>query len=110
MVLQPHPDSLLGRLAQLPDPCARDGCRYPLATLLGLVFLGVLHGHASLHSAWCWARTRWRILMRFQLQDAEHATEAEEAPIARRDPPGTVPTLGSRRHHDREITRTPGNL
>lgn len=64
MALQPHPDSLLGRLAQLPDPRGRDGRRYPLATLLGLVCLGVLHGHDSLHSAHCWARTRWRFLWR----------------------------------------------
>jgi hypothetical protein len=64
MALQPHPESLLGRLAALPDPRVRKGRRYPLATLLGLVLLGMLHGHDSLRGAWVWAAYRWGVLWR----------------------------------------------
>lgn len=59
MAVQPHPDSLLGRLAALPDPRVRKGRRYPLAVLLGLVLLGMLHGRDSLRGAWVWAGQRW---------------------------------------------------
>ena len=59
MAVQPHPDSLLGRLAALPDPRVRKGRRYPLAALLGLVLLGMLHGRDSLRGAWVWAGQRW---------------------------------------------------
>src|SRR5262245_8493908 len=64
MALQPHPDSLLGALATFPDPRSRNGRRFPLGALLGLVLLGVLHGHDSLRGAWVWARVRWGLLWR----------------------------------------------
>ena len=64
MAIQPHPDSLLGRLAALPDPRVRKGRRYPLAALLGLVILGMLNGRDSLRSAWVWAGQRWSNLWR----------------------------------------------
>ena len=64
MALQPHPDSLLGALAALPDPRRRKGRRYPLAALLGLVLLGMLHGRDSLRGAWVWANQRWGLLWR----------------------------------------------
>ena len=54
-----HPESLLGQLAALPDPRRREGQRYPLGCLLGMVILGMLHGQDSLHSAWTWAHGRW---------------------------------------------------
>ena len=59
MAVHPHPESLLGRLAALPDPRVRKGRRYPLAALLGLVLLGMLHGRDSLRGAWVWAGHRW---------------------------------------------------
>ena len=59
MAVQPHPDSLLGRLAALPDPRVRKGRRYPLAALVGLVLLGMLHGRDSLRGAWVWAGQQW---------------------------------------------------
>ena len=59
MALRPHPDSLLGRLASLPDPRTRAGQRYPLSLLLGLLLLGMLHGRDSLRGAWVWARQHW---------------------------------------------------
>src|SRR4029453_1960101 len=58
MAIQPHPHSFLRRLAALPDPRVRKGRRYPLAALLGLVLLGMLHGHDSLRGAWVWADQR----------------------------------------------------
>ena len=64
MALQAHPDSLLGALAAVPDPRRRKGRRYPLPTLLGLVLLGMLHGHDSLRGAWVWARVHWGLLWR----------------------------------------------
>lgn len=56
------PESLLGRLAQLPDPRRRAGRRYPLAALLGLLVLGALHGESSLRGIWLWARANWSLL------------------------------------------------
>src|SRR5262249_46968679 len=64
MALVAHPDSLLGCLAALPDPRQRKGRRYPLAPLLGLVLLGMLHGRDSLRGAWIWAQQRWGVLWR----------------------------------------------
>lgn len=57
-------DSVLGRLAALPDPRRREGRRYPLPALLGLVVLGLLHGKGSLRGAWVWAQQRWGVLWR----------------------------------------------
>jgi hypothetical protein len=53
------PDSLLGRLHTLPDPRRRQGRRYPLAALLGLLILAALHGESSLRGMWLWARHHW---------------------------------------------------
>jgi hypothetical protein len=64
MALHPHPDSLLGSLATIPDPRSRKGRRYPLPALLGLVLLAMLHGHDSLRGAWVWAHQRWAVLWR----------------------------------------------
>jgi hypothetical protein len=64
MALIAHPDSLLGRLAALPDPRQRKGRRYPLAPILGLVLLGMLHGRDSLRGAWVWAQQHWGVLWR----------------------------------------------
>ena len=53
------PESLLGRLQTLPDPRRRQGRRYPLAPLLGLLILAALHGESSLRGMWLWARNHW---------------------------------------------------
>jgi len=52
-------DSLLGRLQILPDPRRRQGRRYPLGSLLGLLILAALHGETSLRGMWLWARHHW---------------------------------------------------
>jgi hypothetical protein len=54
-----HPDSLLGCLRALPDPRRRQGRRYPLASLLGLLILAALHGETSLRGMWLWSRQHW---------------------------------------------------
>lgn len=64
MAVQPHPDSFLGCLAALPDPRRRQGRRYPLPAILGLVLLGMLHGRDSLRGGWVWARQHWGLLWR----------------------------------------------
>lgn len=64
MAVRPHPDSLLGCLAALPDPRRSLGRRYPLPAILGLVLLGMLHGHDSLRGGWVWARQHWGLLWR----------------------------------------------
>lgn len=56
------PDSLLAWLTKIADPRRREGRRYGLAPLLGLVVLGALHGHDSLRGIWVWARYHWRDL------------------------------------------------
>jgi len=64
MAVQPHPDSLLGCLAALPDPRRRQGRRDPLPAILGLVLMGMLHGCDSLRGGWVWARQHWSLLWR----------------------------------------------
>lgn len=54
-----HPESLLTRLQTIPDPRRREGRRYPLPALLGMLLLGVLHGRDSLRGAWMWASHHW---------------------------------------------------
>ncbi len=58
------PDSLLGRLHTLPDPRRRQGRRYPLPALLGLLILAALHGESSLRGMWLWARNHWNDVWR----------------------------------------------
>src|SRR5688572_2756740 len=57
-------DSLLGRVATLPEPRRREGRRYPLPALVGLVGVGVLHGKGSLRGAGGWAQQRWGLSWR----------------------------------------------
>jgi hypothetical protein len=64
MAVQPHPDSLLGCLAALPDPRRRQGRRYPLSAILGLVLVGMLQGRDSLRGGWMWASQHWGVLWR----------------------------------------------
>jgi hypothetical protein len=59
-----HPESLLAQLQTVPDPRRREGRKYPLPALLGMLLLGVLHGRDSLRGAWRWASYRWPQLWR----------------------------------------------
>ena len=58
-VIAPHPESLLAHLARLPDVRRRQGRRYPLAGVLGMLILAALHGESSLRGMWLWAMARW---------------------------------------------------
>jgi hypothetical protein len=54
-----HPESLLARLRTLPDPRRRQGRRYPLAAMLGMLLLGAMHGETSVRGMWLWGCARW---------------------------------------------------
>jgi len=54
-------ESLLGRLQTLDDPRAANR-QYPLASILGALILGILHGQTSASGAWDWARHQWGLL------------------------------------------------
>ncbi len=56
------PDSLLGRLQTVPDPRRRQGRRYSLPALLGLLILAALHGESSRRGMWLWAKNHWQEL------------------------------------------------
>ncbi len=55
----PHPQSLLGVLAPLPDPRRRQGRMYPLASLLGLLGLAARNGERSRRGMWLWGCAHW---------------------------------------------------
>ena len=57
-----HPQSLLAQLGTLPDPRRRQGRRYPLPALVGMLLLGAMHGETSLRGMWLWACARWEDL------------------------------------------------
>lgn len=57
-----HPESLLARLRTLPDPRRRQGRRYPLAAIVGLLVLAAMHGETSVRGMWLWGCVRWDAL------------------------------------------------
>jgi hypothetical protein len=57
-----HPESLLARLRTLPDPRRRQGRRYPLAAMVGLLVLAAMHGETSVRGMWLWGCARWDVL------------------------------------------------
>jgi hypothetical protein len=58
-IMAPDPESLLGHLGRLPDRRRRQGRRYPVAAVLGMLILAALHGESSLRGMWLWAMARW---------------------------------------------------
>ena len=58
-IVAPHPESLLAHLGRVPDWRRRQGRRYPLAGVLGMLILAALHGESSLRGMWLWAMARW---------------------------------------------------
>ena len=57
-----HPESLLARLGTLPDPRRRQGLRYPLPSIVGLLLLAAMHGETSVRGMWLWGCARWDAL------------------------------------------------
>lgn len=57
--METKPGSLMARLSQVPDPRRREGKRYRLPGLLGMLTLAAVHGERSLRGMWLWAYARW---------------------------------------------------
>ncbi|HLH21545.1 MAG TPA: ISAs1 family transposase [Chloroflexota bacterium] len=57
-----HPQSVLARLRTLPDPRRRQGRRYPLAAIVGMLLLAAMHGETSVRGMWLWGCVRWDAL------------------------------------------------
>jgi hypothetical protein len=55
----PHPRSLLGILARMPDPRRRQGRIYRLYSILGMLILAAINGQSSLRGMWVWADAHW---------------------------------------------------
>lgn len=60
--------SVMERLRQVSDPRRRQGRRYHLAGLLGMLVLAAIHGEGSLRGMWLWCRAHWeRLAQAFDL-------------------------------------------
>lgn len=57
--MEAKPGSLMARLSQVHDPRRRQGKRYRLPGLLGMLTLAAVHGERSLRGMWLWTRARW---------------------------------------------------
>lgn len=67
-----RPGSLMDRLRQVRDPRRREGRRYKLPGLLGMLTLAAVHGEGSLRGMWLWGCAHWRELAwPLDLWDAE---------------------------------------
>jgi hypothetical protein len=49
----------MDRLSRVRDPRRREGKRYQLAGLLGMLTLAAVHGERSLRGMWLWGCARW---------------------------------------------------
>lgn len=58
--MEAKPGSLMARLRQVPDPRRREGKRYPLPGLLGMLTLAAIHGEGGLRGMWLWGCAHWR--------------------------------------------------
>jgi hypothetical protein len=54
-----HTQSLLAAFGRIADPRRREGRRYRLSAVLGLIVVGALQGEDSLRGIWVWARSHW---------------------------------------------------
>jgi hypothetical protein len=52
--------SLLEHLGRIPDRRSRQGRKFPLASLLGMLILGALNAESSLRGMWMWGCKRWQ--------------------------------------------------
>jgi hypothetical protein len=51
--------SIIDRLNQVHDPRRREGKRYNMRGLLGMLLLGAVHGEESLRGMWLWGCNAW---------------------------------------------------
>lgn len=57
--LQATKKGLLGYLAQVQDGRRRQGRKYALVSLLGMLLLGAINGEQSLRGMWMWGQAHW---------------------------------------------------
>ena len=55
-----QPGSLMDRLRRVQDPRRREGRRYRLAGLIGMLTLAAVHGEGSLRGMWLWGCAHWK--------------------------------------------------
>ena len=58
--METQPGSVMARLRRVPDPRRREGRRYPLPGLLGMLTLAAIHGEGGLRGMWLWGCAHWR--------------------------------------------------
>jgi len=56
--------SLMERLRQMQDPRRREGRRYRLPGLIGMLTLAAVHGEGSLRGMWLWGCAHWQEIAR----------------------------------------------
>lgn len=57
--MEAEPGSVMERLSRLHDWRRRQGKRYRLPGLVGMLLLAALHGESSLRGMWLWAEGQW---------------------------------------------------
>jgi hypothetical protein len=57
--MEAKPGSLVACLSQVHDPRRREGKRYRLPGLLGMLTLAAVHGEGSLRGMWLWGCAHW---------------------------------------------------
>lgn len=57
--MEAMPGSVMERLGQVRDPRRREGKRYRLPGLIGMLILAAINGEASLRGMWLWGRSHW---------------------------------------------------
>jgi hypothetical protein len=58
--METQPGSVMARLRRVPDPRRREGRRYPLPGLLGMLTLAAIDGEGSLRGMWLWGCGHWK--------------------------------------------------
>jgi len=58
--MEAKPGSVMERLKQVHDPRRREGKRYRLTGLLGMLLLAAIHGEGSLRGMWLWGCGHWK--------------------------------------------------
>lgn len=57
--MEAMPGSVMERLGEIKDPRRREGKRYRLPGLIGMLVLAAINGERSLRGMWLWGRSHW---------------------------------------------------
>ena len=57
--MEAEPGSVMECLSRVHDPRRRQGKRYGLPGVIGMLLLAALHGESSLRGMWLWAEGQW---------------------------------------------------